>query len=202
MLEKSALEVRLQIRRTRSPSNWTLIFAAVLLVGWVEDVAAGRRPRLLPWNRVGRTRNAADPSVPGLADIAWREIERQREQAGIPKLVVDGALAITSPTGKSYRERIDAAKTELELSDVLDDFIAMVPLGKRFFAQRNPVRTGGPMQVSVSFAEAHAARKPYPYPVARDIRSGQQPIRRRDSCRPGPRTYPTPDRRVMAPDPG
>jgi peptidoglycan/LPS O-acetylase OafA/YrhL len=47
---------------------WTLIFAAVLLVGWVEDVAAGRRPRLLPWNRVGRTRNAVDPSVP--ADVA------------------------------------------------------------------------------------------------------------------------------------
>jgi peptidoglycan/LPS O-acetylase OafA/YrhL len=31
---------------------WALIFAAVLLVGWVEDVAAARRPRLLPWRRV------------------------------------------------------------------------------------------------------------------------------------------------------
>ncbi|SDN54889.1 acyltransferase [Geodermatophilus sp. DSM 45219] len=30
---------------------WTLLWAVVLLVGWVEDVAAGRRPRLLPWSR-------------------------------------------------------------------------------------------------------------------------------------------------------
>jgi peptidoglycan/LPS O-acetylase OafA/YrhL len=31
---------------------WALIFLAVLAVGWVEDVAAARRPRLLPWDRV------------------------------------------------------------------------------------------------------------------------------------------------------
>ena len=46
----------------------------------------------------------------------------------------------------------------------------MVPLGKRFFADRNPVRTGGPMQVSIAFAEQHAAAKSYPYTVAGSIR--------------------------------
>jgi peptidoglycan/LPS O-acetylase OafA/YrhL len=40
---------------------WSLVFVAILLLGWVEDVAAARRPRLLPWHRVGRRRTAADP---------------------------------------------------------------------------------------------------------------------------------------------
>ncbi|MGY1635534.1 acyltransferase family protein [Geodermatophilus sp. SYSU D00742] len=31
---------------------WALILVAVLAVGWVEDVAAARRPRLFPWDRV------------------------------------------------------------------------------------------------------------------------------------------------------
>ncbi|MGY1688870.1 acyltransferase family protein [Geodermatophilus sp. SYSU D01105] len=37
---------------------WTLLFVAVLAVGWVEDVAAARRPRLLPWDRVPVVRAA------------------------------------------------------------------------------------------------------------------------------------------------
>jgi hypothetical protein len=45
----------------------------------------------------------------------------------------------------------------------------MVPLGQRLFADWNPVRTGGPMQVSIAYAEAHARR--YPYPVATTIRN-------------------------------
>jgi hypothetical protein len=31
---------------------WALLLVAVLVVGWVEDVGAARRPRLLPWSRV------------------------------------------------------------------------------------------------------------------------------------------------------
>lgn len=46
----------------------------------------------------------------------------------------------------------------------------MVPLGRTFLASRNPVRTGGPMQVSIGFAEAQARRRPYPYPVKDSIR--------------------------------
>jgi hypothetical protein len=112
----------------------------------------------------------ADPSVPGLAAIAWKEIDRQRERIGIPKLVLDAALALPSSNGKSYAERIYGLKTELQMSDIFDDFIGRVPLGKRFLADRNPVKTGGPMQVSVAFAEEHAAHKPYPYPVTGSIR--------------------------------
>jgi hypothetical protein len=46
----------------------------------------------------------------------------------------------------------------------------MVPLGRRLFAGWNPVRTGGPMQVAIDFAERHADGKPYPYPVQRSLR--------------------------------
>jgi hypothetical protein len=109
-----------------------------------------------------------DPAIPNLPRIAWKEIERQREQAGVPKLVLQAALSMASSDGRSYSERLDAAKTELDLSNLYDDFIGRVPLAKRFLDDRNPVRTGGPMQVSVAFAKSHA--RDYPYPVAGSIR--------------------------------
>ena len=112
----------------------------------------------------------ADPAVPGLAAIAWQQVEQRAQHAGVPMLVVRGALQLSSPTGKSYSERIDNAKTERDLSDIFDDFIGMVPMGRRLFATWNPVHTGGPMQVSVEFAERHARSKPYPYPVDGSIR--------------------------------
>jgi len=112
----------------------------------------------------------ADPAVPGLAAIAWKEIDRRADAAGVPKFALRAALALTSPDGRSYAERIDAVKTERQLSEVFEDFIGMVPLGKTFFASQNPVRTGGPMQVSIAFAEAHAQARPYPYPVRESVR--------------------------------
>lgn len=112
----------------------------------------------------------ADPSVPGLGQIAWREIDHRAERAGVPKFAVRAALQLTSPDGRTYSERIDAVKTERELSEIYEDFIAGVPLGTRLFARLNPVRTGGPMQVGISFAEAHVSAHPYPYPVNGSIR--------------------------------
>ena len=77
---------------------------------------------------------------------------------------------LPSSNGKSYSERIDAATTEKQLSDIFEDFIGMVPLAKTFLASRNPIRTGGPMQVSIAFAEGQAASARYPYPIAHSIR--------------------------------
>jgi len=111
-----------------------------------------------------------DPPVPGLAALAWREIDRQAERAGVPSLIVRGALQLSSPTGKTYAERIDAARTEQDLSRTFEDFIGMVPMGRRLFAGYNPVHTAGPMQVSIAYAEKHAAAKPYPYPLDGSIR--------------------------------
>lgn len=112
----------------------------------------------------------ADPVVPGLAAITRKEIDRRRESAGIPAFALDAALSLESKNGRSYSERLDAAKTEMQLSEIYEDFIGRVPFGKTLFADRNPVRTGGPMQVSVAFAETFTGEKPYPYPIARGIR--------------------------------
>lgn len=112
----------------------------------------------------------ADPAVPNLSAIAWKEIERQREKLGIPSLVLRAALAIPSSDGRSYHDRIDAAKTERDLSEAFDDFAHKVPLGEKFLADRNPVRTAGSMQVSIAYAKSHAEKKPYPYPVAKSLR--------------------------------
>ena len=112
-----------------------------------------------------------DPEVPRLGQIAWGEIDRRAERLGVPAAAVHLALKLPSSNGKSYAERIDAVKTEKELSRIFEDLIDRVPLGQRLFADRNPVRTGGPMQVAIAFAEQHAAERPYPYPVATDLRA-------------------------------
>jgi hypothetical protein len=78
----------------------------------------------------------ADPSVPGLAGIAWKEIEKQAERIGVPMLAVRAALTLNSSNGKSYGERIDTVKTEKQLSEIFEDFIGMVPMGRTFFADR------------------------------------------------------------------
>jgi len=112
----------------------------------------------------------ADPPVPGLARIARREIEARRQRAGVPELVLDAALALRSSDGRRYSERLDTVTTERQLSALYDDFIGRVPLGRTFFADRNPVRTGGPMQVAVAFAEAQVKAAPYPYPMSGPVR--------------------------------
>jgi len=109
-----------------------------------------------------------DPVVPGLAKIARQEIDRRAASKHVPRFVVDAALWLKSPDGRRYSERLAAARTEQQLSAIFQDFIGMVPLGKRLFGGLNPVHTGGPMQVSIAFAEAHA--QGYPYPVRRAIR--------------------------------
>jgi hypothetical protein len=111
-----------------------------------------------------------DPQVPGLPAIARREIEARAASHHIPMLMVNAALAIESPNGESYSQRLDKVRTEKGLSDIYRDFIGMVPLGDRLFGALNPVRTGGPMQVSIAFSEQHAEREPYPYPHSGGIR--------------------------------
>ncbi len=112
----------------------------------------------------------ADPAVPQLPKISWEEIDRRAESLGVPAFAVRVALKLSSPNGKSYGERIDAVKTERELSEIFEDLISEVPLGKRLFAGLNPVRTGGAMQVSIAFAESRTRSRDYPYPVSGSIR--------------------------------
>jgi hypothetical protein len=112
-----------------------------------------------------------DPVVPGLPAIARREIEERAASRHIPKFMVSAALGLRSPDGRTYAERLDRARTERDLSELFEDFIRSVPLGERLFGDLNPVRTGGPMQVSIAFAERHASKRDYPYPMAGTVRS-------------------------------
>lgn len=102
-----------------------------------------------------------DPLVPGLGKIAREEIDRRAERAGVPQVLVQAALNLRSPDSRTWSERINAARSEKELSDLFQDFISQVPLGQRFFAGYNPVRTGGPMQVSVEFSETQVKTRTY-----------------------------------------
>jgi uncharacterized protein DUF1615 len=112
-----------------------------------------------------------DPPVAGLPAIARREIDTRAARYHIPGMAVNGALSLESPSGASYRERLDQVKTEKELNDIFEDFINIVPLGGRLFGSLNPVHTAGPMQVSIAYAEQHAEAKKYPYPIPSTIRN-------------------------------
>jgi hypothetical protein len=111
-----------------------------------------------------------DPAVPGLPAMAHREIDERAARYHIPGALVSLALSTRSPDGRSYAERLRQAKTERALSEMFQDFIGAVPLGGRLFADLNPVRTGGPMQVSIAFAEAHVRNTTYPYPLTDGVR--------------------------------
>ena len=141
--------------------------------GWTTDIYAAFASMELQANRQNvcsviavteqESSFQADPTVANLPAIAWKQIDEQAAEHGIPKTVVRTALKLQSSTGKSYAARIDAARTERELSEIYEELIARVPLGRTFFADRNPVRTGGPMQVGVAYAQTQVKRRPYPY---------------------------------------
>ena len=59
---------------------WVLIGVAVLLVGWVEDVAAGRRPRLLPWSRDDLVRTSGGAQPGGDQQEGGRADDQQRAE--------------------------------------------------------------------------------------------------------------------------
>jgi len=110
----------------------------------------------------------ADPPVANLPAVARREIDRRAAALHVPKFMVDAALKLASTDGRSYGERLARVRTERELSELYEDMIGRVPMGRRLFAGRNPVQTGGAMQVGIPFAEANADG--YPWPVGGSIR--------------------------------
>ena len=166
--ESHALVMRLLPERTSDRVGWATdiyaAFAALELVPNADNVCA-----VIAVTEQESSFKAA-PTVPGLGKIAWKEIDERAGRLGIPPIVVRTALRIASPDGRSYSERIDKARTEQELSEVFEDLIGLVPMGKRLFGSWNPVRTGGPMQVSIAYAQAHAQARDYPYPVKESIR--------------------------------
>ena len=148
--------------------------------GWATDIQTSFSLLGLPATRGSLCATVAvieqesgfqvNPTVAGLPAIAWKAIDERAARYHIPGFMVRTALALPSGNGQSYAQRIDSARTEEDLSRTFEDLIDTVPLGKRLFGQYNPVRTGGAMQVSISYAEDHAKRKSYPYGDAGSIR--------------------------------
>jgi len=146
--------------------------------GWARDIAVAFAAQGLDSSRANlcavvavteqESSFRADPAVPGLPGIARREIERRTQAMHVPSFLVNAALNVKSPTGKTYSQRLDTVRTEKQLSEIFEDFIGMVPMGRQLFGGLNPVHTGGPMQVSIAFAEAHA--QDYPYEIEDSIR--------------------------------
>jgi Protein of unknown function (DUF1615) len=120
-----------------------------------------------------------NPVIPNLGKLASKEIDRRAAHVYVPLSVVHGVLGWKSPNGHSWSERIDGARTEKDLSDIYEAFIATVPLGKTLFENRNPVRTRGPMQVNVAFAEQFGDSHKYPYELSGSL--GDELFTRRGS---------------------
>ena len=168
--ERNPADVRAEIAR-RIPAN-------IDRTGWAADIQTAFFAQRIESNSENicavlavveqESGYQADPAVAGLSKIARVEIDRRAASKHIPKLLVDAALAIKSSDGRSYAQRLQGARTERQLSDIYEDMIGRVPLGKRLFAGMNPVQTAGPMQVSIAFAESHASG--YPYPIDGSIR--------------------------------
>lgn len=139
--------------------------------GWAKDIqAAFEAQRIAPSKSnlcavlavtEQESTFTADPQVPNLGRIARQEIDRRAARLHIPKLLVDGALKTPSGNGKSYQQRLQTVRSEKQLSELYDEVVARLPLGKTLLGGLNPVHTGGPMQVSIDFAEKHARDYPY-----------------------------------------
>ena len=77
--------------------------------GWVTDIYAGFTSQdLAPTAEsvcavvavIEQESNfQVNPVVPGLGAIAWREIDARAERAGVPRMIVHGALELRSPNG-------------------------------------------------------------------------------------------------------
>lgn len=112
----------------------------------------------------------ADPKVPGLPQIVKKELETRRAKYHVPEWVLEKALKTTSPNGKTYAQRIKALQTENDINHLFDDMASELPLGKQLLEGHNPIHTGGPMQVSLKFAEETVKERPYPYIIKNSLR--------------------------------
>jgi hypothetical protein len=112
-----------------------------------------------------------DPPVPGLGKIVWKQVEEKAGKYHIPLIAVQTALLKSSPNGRSYKERIDHLQTEAQMNAVFEDLANDAKRLNLPFNMSNPIRTGGPMQVSVEFAEGHVRAWPYPYARRGSVRN-------------------------------
>lgn len=150
--------------------------------GWAEDIFDAFSALKLPYTAENFCAAAAvieqestwqsDPVVPGLPNIVWGKIGEKAAGYHIPLPLVKTALLKPSPNGRSYKERIDSLRTEKQMNELYEDMSSEAEkIGFPTIMKKNPIRTGGPMQVSMEFAEGHVRAWPYPYPRKGSLRN-------------------------------
>lgn len=142
--------------------------------GWADDIMGAFTGLKLPYTAENFCAAAAvieqestwqgDPVVPGLPRIVWGKIEEKADRLLIPMTLVKAALLKPSADGRSYKTRIDTLRTEREMNALYEELAGEARRIGLPMEMKNPIRTGGPMQVSVDFAIGHASVWPYPYP--------------------------------------
>lgn len=169
----TAAEVRARVERllpVRIPER----------AGWAADISAAFVALRLPPSTENLCAAMAtieqesswqsDPVVPGLSAMAWNALYAKAARYHVPALAVDMAMLKTSPDGRSYKARLDALRTERQMNALFEDMVSELPEAARALGGRNPIRTGGPMQVSIAFAEQLVRERPYPHPLRGSVR--------------------------------
>lgn len=113
----------------------------------------------------------ADPEVPGLSRIVRKELATRADKFFIPDALLNAALKRQSPDGRTWNQRIDALRTEKQLNELFEDMLDKLPFGQSWLEDFIPVKTAGPMQVSIAYAKDQAEQKSYPYTIERSLRN-------------------------------
>ena len=151
--------------------------------GWAIDLLDVLRTESLPANRENicsaiavisqESGFVADPSVPGLGNLAEKTLQTKLGRIPILGRVALNFLETSPNLGESYMARIRAAKTERDLDmtyrSIVDDagkrsslsLLVQSGLLNQMIEDRNDINTIGSMQVSVRFALAKAREGRY-----------------------------------------
>ena len=151
--------------------------------GWAIDLLDVLRNQSLPANRENicsaiavisqESGFVADPSVPGLGNLAEKTLQTKLGRIPILGRVALNFLETSPSLGDSYMARIRAAKTERDLDmtyrSIVDDagkrsslsLLVQSGLLNQMIEDRNDINTIGSMQVSVRFALAKAREGRY-----------------------------------------
>lgn len=148
--------------------------------GWAQDIFGAFEGLKIPYTKEyfcaaiatieQESSWQADPVVPGLNRMVWEQIGNRADKYGVPLPIVKAALGRASSNGRSYRERIDKLRTETQMNLLFEDMAAEADRLGLPLNMQNPIRTGGPMQVSVDFALGHTKVWPYPYTYKGSLR--------------------------------
>lgn len=93
-----------------------------------------------------------DPVIPGLGEKTRLQLERRAREKRIPKLALSAALNTVSSDGRTYAKRLEAVRTDGQLSALYAQLLREVPAAAKVLGDFNPVKTAGPMQVPLSDA--------------------------------------------------